>query len=310
MTDRHLWFDPGFGASGDMMLGALLGLGASLEAVRADLGTLDVEGWTLSVESVQRAGISATRALVETSDETHHHRSWSSIDRRLASSPLPAPVAAGSRRTFELLAQVEAEIHDIAVDTVHFHEVGAIDAIVDIVGAWSALHQLNVSQVSAGPVGVGNGVVTASHGLLPAPAPATVGLLLGASIRPLDYAAETVTPTGAALLTSMVERWGPIPGGQLVASARGAGGRNPSSHPNVLGALVVDVERVQPSGQPGVQPDQHTETAVGLELQFIKMLKYKVVMKMKLLLIIIIIIIIVIIISLKINEDVHYFHVK
>jgi pyridinium-3,5-bisthiocarboxylic acid mononucleotide nickel chelatase len=247
---RRLWLDPGFGASGDMLLGVLLGLGAPLEAVRADLAGLGVTGWTLELDTVARAGISANRALVGTEHEPQHHRAWSSIDRTLAQGTLPDPVKAGSRRTFELLARVEAAIHGIDVDDVHFHEVGALDAIIDIVGTWSALHQLAVAEVASGPVGVGNGVVSAAHGRLPAPAPATVALLEGASIRPVDWASETVTPTGAALLQAMVTRWGPVPAGQLVASARGAGGRNPDTHPNVVGALLVDDGAGEPSAEP------------------------------------------------------------
>lgn len=257
---RALWLDPGFGASGDMLLGTLLGLGAPLDAVRADVAGLGVTGWSIDVEPVLRAGIAATRAVVVTdADHDHHdhdhggdhddhdhhhaeHRAWSTIDRLLAGAALPERVKAGARATFELLGRVEAGIHGVTIDEVHFHEVGALDAIVDIVGAWSALHHLGIDEVAAGPVGLGNGVIQAAHGRLPAPAPATVELLAGgaAAIRPVDSASETVTPTGAALLCTMVGRWGPVPAGRLVAFSRGAGGRNPATHPNVLGALLVE----------------------------------------------------------------------
>jgi uncharacterized protein (TIGR00299 family) protein len=238
--DRRLWLDPGFGASGDMVLGALIGLGAPVDAVRRDLDELDVAGWAIEVEPVQRAGISATRARVETAGEPAHHRAWSSIDQLLAASSLPRAVSAGARKAFRLLAEAEAAIHRVGVDEVHFHEVGAVDAIVDITGSWSALHHLAVTEVSAGPVGLGNGTVRAAHGLLPAPAPATLALLEGIPVRPVESPTETVTPTGAALLAAMVDRWGSIPAGRLAASSRGAGGRDPGTHPNVLTALLVE----------------------------------------------------------------------
>ncbi|MGF1599576.1 MAG: nickel pincer cofactor biosynthesis protein LarC [Acidimicrobiales bacterium] len=235
----RLWLDPGFGASGDMLLGALLGLGADLDAVRADVALLGVEGWSLTAGPTSRAGLSATRAEVDTAGDHHPHRSWTSIDALLAGAALPARVAAGARATFRLLGHTEAAIHRVTIDDVHFHEVGALDAIVDIVGVWSARHHLDVTEIHSGPVGLGNGTVRAAHGLLPAPAPATVDLLQGVPVRPVDTPAETVTPTGAALLATLVDTWGPIPVGILAGSSRGAGGRDPATHPNVVSALLV-----------------------------------------------------------------------
>ncbi|MEM7342081.1 MAG: nickel pincer cofactor biosynthesis protein LarC [Actinomycetota bacterium] len=247
MTDastRSLWLDPGFGASGDMMLGTLMGLSsdpaATARAVATDLAPLGVDGWTISVERCQRAGIGATRAVVATSPEPHHHRTWSSIDAMIAAAPLADEVRAGARRSFRALGEAEAEIHHVTIDEVHFHEVGAVDAIVDIVGAWAARHRLGVDRVIAGPIGLGQGRVNAAHGELPLPAPATLSLLHGAPVRGLDTAGETVTPTGAALLATMVDEWGPIPAGTITASARGAGGRDPSTHPNVVTGIIVD----------------------------------------------------------------------
>ncbi|MCP5029816.1 MAG: nickel pincer cofactor biosynthesis protein LarC, partial [Actinomycetia bacterium] len=236
---RQLWLDPGFGASGDMMLGALIGLGASADAIRTSLAGLGIDGWELSVGPTKRATISATRAQV-TTEETHPHRSWSAIESLLATADLPARVSEGSRRTFELLGRAEAAVHQVDIDDVHFHEVGAIDAIVDIVGSWAALDQLSIEQVTVGPIGLGHGRVTAAHGSLPLPAPATLTILEGAAVRSIDTEAETVTPTGAALLVSMATGWGPIPTGQIRTSARGAGGRDPATHPNVLTAVVIE----------------------------------------------------------------------
>ena len=239
-----LWLDPGFGASGDMLLGVLVGLGVPVEELRRDLAGLDVGGWSLEESLVQRAGIGATRVEVLLDDEAPPatHRSWSSIDELLASSDhLPPSVTAGARRTFRLLGEVEAGIHGVDIDDVHFHEVGATDAIVDIVAAWAARHRLGVAEVHAGPVGLGSGgTVSTAHGQLPVPAPATLKLLEGIPVAGLDTASESVTPTGAALLATMVDAWGPIPDGRLVTSARGAGGRDPSTHPNTITGVLLD----------------------------------------------------------------------
>lgn len=221
-----------------MMLGALIGLGAPIEDVRSGLQSLAVDGWSLAWETTLRCSLSSGRALV-TSNEDHHHRTWSSIDAMLASSELPEQVRVGSRATFRRLGEVEAGIHGVTIDEVHFHEVGAVDAIVDIVGSWLALHLLNIDTVISGPVGLGSGSVTAAHGRLPVPAPATTELLLGATIKPVDIEAETVTPTGAALVATMSNHWAAIPAGRLIGSSRGAGGRDPVHYPNVLSAYLI-----------------------------------------------------------------------
>lgn len=249
-----LWLDPSFGASGDMLLGALVGLGADVDAVRASLGSLPVTGWTIGASATTRCGLSASRVTV-TADEDHHHRGWSDIDAMLAGAALPERVRDGARRTFRRLGEIEAAAHDIPVDEVHFHEVGAVDAIVDIVGVWLAVDILGVDAVVAGPVGLGHGTVRGAHGVLPIPAPATAALLAGAPVRSLDVEMETCTPTGAALLSTL-GTWGPIPSGVLLAQARGAGGRDPSGHPNVVTAHLVDTSA---AGAP-------TDTVVGAVL--------------------------------------------
>jgi uncharacterized protein (TIGR00299 family) protein len=241
MTHRHLWLDPTFGASGDMMLGALVGLGAPIEDVATGLKSLPIDGWRIEASTVQRGSLSATRVSVD-HEESHHHRTWTSIDTMLSKAPLPDSVIAGARTTFRTLGQVEADIHGVSIDEVHFHEVGAVDAIVDIVGAWLARDLLDIEAVSCGPIGVGHGTITAAHGLLPLPAPATAALLQGAVIRSLDVPAETVTPTGAALLTTMATQSGAMPTGTLLTVARGAGGRDPEQYPNVLSVYLIETE--------------------------------------------------------------------
>ncbi|MGI9611595.1 MAG: nickel pincer cofactor biosynthesis protein LarC [Acidimicrobiales bacterium] len=239
-----LWLDPGFGASGDMLLGVLVGLGVPVDDLRSDLAELGVEGWSLEESAVQRAGIDATRVEVRLNDDASstHHRSWSSIDRLLAdASHLTDRVRCGARQTFRMLGEVEAGIHGVSIDEVHFHEVGAVDAIVDIVATWAALDRLGVSAVHAGPIGLGSGgTVSTAHGQLPVPAPATLKLLEGLPIAGLDSPSESVTPTGAALLATAVDTWGAIPSGHLIASARGAGGRNPDTHPNAITGILIE----------------------------------------------------------------------
>ncbi len=201
VTRHHLWLDPSFGASGDMLLGTLVGLGAPLPEVVRQLDSLDIAGWSLQESTVTRCSLTATRVevadgggggdhhrhhrLPDDHHERHRHRAWSSIDRLLADAQLVSAVSTGARATFRRLAEVEAAIHGVDIDQVHFHEVGAVDAIVDIVGSWIALDLLDVTSVSAGPIGMGSGTVTAAHGELPVPAPATAALLLGAPVRSL-----------------------------------------------------------------------------------------------------------------------------
>ena len=237
--DPTLWIDPTFGASGDMLLGALVGLGADVDAIRSALGVLPVVGWSLAAESATRCGLTATRALVGAPDDGAHHRAWSEIDAMLAAAALPGRVRDGARATFRRLGEIEAAAHGVPIDEVHFHEVGAVDAIVDIVGVWLAVDALRVDRIVSGPVGLGHGTVRGAHGVLPLPAPATASLLAGAPVRALDTEMETCTPTGAALLATL-GTWGPMPGGTLRATARGAGGRDPATHANVLTAHLID----------------------------------------------------------------------
>ncbi len=239
-TNTTLWLDPGLGVSGDMLLGVLVGLGADIEVVRRGLEGLEIDGWTVAETETVRCGLQATRVEVQT-DDAVNHRAWSTIDALIANSSLPEKVADGARRTFRKLGEVEAAQHSTTIDEVHFHEVGAIDAIVDIVGAWLALDNLELGAVHAGPVGLGHGTVKAAHGLLPLPAPATAALLTGIPVRGLDFEGETATPTGAALIATMATQFGPLPEGTILRSARGAGGRNPDTHPNVTTGLLIEV---------------------------------------------------------------------
>ncbi|HEY4000850.1 MAG TPA: nickel pincer cofactor biosynthesis protein LarC [Candidatus Xenobia bacterium] len=201
-------FDCIGGASGNMLLGALLDVGAPAMDIERLLRTLPVSDWQWRIETVRRGSIGATHLTVE-SAERQPQRHLSDIVGILAG--LPEPVRGRARRVFERLAQAEAKVHRTGVDEVHFHEVGAVDAIVDIVGTVAALHFLGVDTVSASPLPLGHGLIECQHGTFPNPAPATVELLKGVPTRAVDVAAELVTPTGAALLVGLEARFGAPP---------------------------------------------------------------------------------------------------
>ena len=236
---KHLWFDPTFGVSGDMMIGAFLSLGVPEDKVNEQLAQLQLD---LAVRNTTelRCGLHSTRAIVEVPSEQHHHRTWSSIDQMLATADLPEAVVEGARRTFRKLGETEAAIHGTSIDEVHFHEVGGLDAIADIVGSWICWDLLEQPEVSVGPFGLGYGTVMAAHGELPLPAPAVAALLTGWQTRPVHAQLETVTPTGAAILTTMAstQTLSP-PAGLVKATGRGAGGKNPSNHPNVVSVVEL-----------------------------------------------------------------------
>jgi uncharacterized protein (TIGR00299 family) protein len=236
---RRLWCNPSLGVAGDMLLGALLDAGADEAFVRNQLERLELDGWSLEVEPTTRRGLVAARAVVRT-EVQEHHRSWSHIDAMLSSAGLHHDVAAGARRTFRSLGDAEATVHGIDIDRVHFHEVGALDAIVDVVGSWAALVSLDVDEVVSAAVGLGSGTATMAHGTVPVPAPAVLELLVGVPTTPVEARAETATPTGVAVLVTMVDRWGPPPAGTLRSTGRGAGAWDPPTHPNVVTAVLLD----------------------------------------------------------------------
>lgn len=239
---RFLWLNPAFGIAGDMLLAALIDAGADERYVRDVLQRLDVRGWQLELSKTKRRGLASLNATI-TVEETSEHRNWSSIDQLLAMGAAEDnEVMTGARTTFARLAEVEAERHAVERDEVVFHEVGATDALIDIVGSWAALVSLGVDEIHSGPPGLGSGTTKTEHGLLGNPAPATLGLLRGSPIKGLDMPIETTTPTGAALLVTMVGTWGPIPSGTLLSSGYGAGDLDPQSHANVLGVSIVEGE--------------------------------------------------------------------
>ena len=258
---RTAWFHCFCGIAGDMALGALLDAGADEQEVTALLRRLPIGGWQLRTEAVLRGGISCTRALVTVDDDDPGHgRTYGDIAAMVAAAALPPRVTRRAMDTFSALAEVEGRLHHRAPGTVHFHEVGGHDAVVDVVGTAAALEVLGVDRVEASAVAVGTGSVRAAHGVLPNPPPAVLRLLEGVPTvgRPLDV--ELTTPTGAALLRAVAEGFGPLPAMTVESSGYGAGARELPDLPNCT-QVVVGVPAVADSGQG--QP--LTEVAVNVD---------------------------------------------
>ena len=231
------YFDCFAGAGGDMIVGALLDAGASLEALKAQLLGLPVQGVRLSTEKANRNGIAGTRFVVEAPEE-HSHRHLAGILSMIESASLPARAADRAKRIFLRLGEAEAKVHQIDVQEVHFHEVGAVDSIADIVGACVALELLGIDEVRCSELPTGSGTVRAAHGVLPVPAPATAALLVGAKIAQTQLVGEALTPTAAAILTTLTKSYGPPPAMSVAAVGYGAGTRDTPGVPNLLRVLV------------------------------------------------------------------------
>jgi pyridinium-3,5-bisthiocarboxylic acid mononucleotide nickel chelatase len=237
MGDTAGWVDASSGASGDMLLGALLGAGVPLAVLRAAVDAVAPEPVTLAVEQVTRSGFAATRCVVATADSSTH-RTWAEIRGLLEGSSLDPEVRGRALEAFTRLAGAEARVHGSSLDDVHFHEVGALDAIADVVGVSAGLAHLGLDTLVVSPVAVGGGQVDTAHGRLPVPAPAVAELLRGVPSYggPLDV--ELCTPTGAALLVGNATGWGSQPAMTTSTIGVGAGGRDPQGHANVLRLLV------------------------------------------------------------------------
>jgi uncharacterized protein (TIGR00299 family) protein len=238
---KTLYFDCFAGASGDMILGALVGAGVDAQKLRDGLQLLDVSNFDVSFHTVDRSGISATRAEVKTEDEKHH-RHLSTILKIIERSRLSSLVKSRAARIFSRLAEAEARVHNIPVEQIHFHEVGAMDAIIDVVGACICFELLNVERFIASPLHTGSGTVEMAHGRFPVPPPAVVELLRDAPTYATDIQGELLTPTGAAIISTLCERYGAMPQMRVAAVGYGAGGREYERFPNVLRVLVGETE--------------------------------------------------------------------
>jgi uncharacterized protein (TIGR00299 family) protein len=274
---RTLYLDCFAGASGDMMIGALLDCGLDFEFLRKELSQLRVDGYELSLTRVDRSGISASKFDVHLHDhhseaghhhhhdhEHHHHhdhhehehehnpqsaipnpqshhRSLSEIKRIIAGSDLTDRVKDRAQMIFQRIGEAEAKIHNMPLESVHFHEVGAIDSIVDIVGACIGFDALKIDQIISSPLHIGSGTFKCAHGVYPVPGPATTELLRGVPIYAREIQGELVTPTGAAIISTLAESYGPLPLMRVEKIGYGAGTRTYPKFPNVLRAVIGEL---------------------------------------------------------------------
>ena len=253
------YFDCFSGVSGDMCLGALVGAGwpaAELEALPRRLG---IEGARVEVGTARRGPFEAVRVAVHV-EGRQPHRHLKHVVAMIDAGDLAPEVAEGARATFRRLAEAEAQVHGSTIEKVHFHEVGAVDALIDVVGTHEGLRALGIERVWASEIPLGSGFVDCEHGRIPVPAPATTQLLAGVPVRLGGPPFELATPTGAALLTSLVRDWGTPPPFRLERVGIGAGGRDLAEQPNVLRLMVGDADEAA-ARLPG-RPVAVLETAV------------------------------------------------
>jgi pyridinium-3,5-bisthiocarboxylic acid mononucleotide nickel chelatase len=236
---KVLYVDAFAGISGDMTVGAFIDLGLSVEQLRQQLQQVALGDYTITATPCRVQGISATKFDVQVAAHGHGHRAFRDIRRMLEDSTLDAVARQHALAIFAKLAAAEAHVHGVAVDDVEFHEVGAVDSIVDIVGAAIGLQTFGIAQVYVSPLPLGAGIVPSQHGPLPVPGPATVELLRGFTTRPGDGEGELVTPTGAAILASTATA-GPPPEMRVTAVGYGAGTRTLRDRPNLLRLVVGD----------------------------------------------------------------------
>lgn len=253
---KTLYLDCFSGISGDMFVGALIDAGADVDRLREALASLKVPGFHIEAAKVNKKGIMATqfRVILDTTEE-HPHRHLSQIAQIIEAGDLPAAVKSAAIETFRLLGEAEASIHGMDIEHVHYHEVGAVDSIVDIVATQYALYLLGIEEVVSAPLRVGHGTVQAAHGVMPVPAPATAKLLAGKPTYGGDVEGELVTPTGAALVAQRVARFGAAPPMTVERIGYGSGTRNLPDRANVLRVFV------------GISPDvlRYSETITVIE---------------------------------------------
>jgi len=236
-TLRIAYFDCFSGISGDMVLGALVDSGADLDEIEAELRKLALPGWTISAEKVKRRALYATHVRVE-AREHHPHRNLSEILDRIDSARLAPRAAERAKKIFHRLGKAEAKVHQVPIESVHFHEVGAVDSIVDIVGSAIGFELLGIDEFACSAFDVGGGVVKTAHGLLPVPAPATAELLRGAPTFSSGIERELVTPTGAAIASTLSARFAEMPAMTLSSIGHGAGSADFVEKANVLRILI------------------------------------------------------------------------
>jgi uncharacterized protein (TIGR00299 family) protein len=248
---RVAYFDCPSGAAGDMILGALIDAGVPVDTLRDALRTLPLEGWDLTAREVRKGAFRAVKADVSFDEAVHrhHHRRLADILQIIRASSLSPGVQSSVERIFTRLADAEARAHGTSRDEVHFHEVGAVDAIIDVTGSVVALELLDVGEVHVSALPVGTGFVEGAHGRIPVPAPGTTELLRGFPVVDTGMRGELLTPTGAAILTTLARGRGRMPAMTVGAVGYGAGTRDLPGTPNVLRCLL---------GEPAIQPGEET----------------------------------------------------
>jgi hypothetical protein len=234
---KTLYFDCFAGASGNMILGSMIAAGVDPNIFKQQLSLLGVQVYAINFQTVDRAGISATYARVHTAHE-HAHRHLPDILKMIYGSKLSDGVKERAAKIFSRLAEAEARVHNEPIEHVHFHEVGALDAIIDVVGAAICFELLEIMRFVCSPLQVGSGIIEMDHGRFPVPPPAVAELLKGAPFYSTDIVGELVTPTGAAIITTLCNEFGPIPKIRLEQTGYGAGTREYERFPNVLRVLV------------------------------------------------------------------------
>ena len=242
---RAAYFDCYSGISGDMILGALVDLGVNPANIRKALKTIDLKGYKLRTSQVQRGLIAGTKVHVKVEKTGHSHhkaRKYSDIKKLLADSDLSSKVKKNVLEIFRRIAVVEAAIHKTTMEKIHFHEVGAVDSIVDIVGGVVAIESLKLDKIYSSPLNVGEGFVECAHGCLPVPAPATLKLLKGVPIFSNGVKKELTTPTGAAMISFYADKFGSLPSMKIIDDGYGAGDHIIPEMPNMLRVILGEVE--------------------------------------------------------------------
>jgi pyridinium-3,5-bisthiocarboxylic acid mononucleotide nickel chelatase len=238
---RTLYFDCFAGASGDMILGAMVGAGVDPQQLKAQIALLGVTGYEIDFETVNRSGISAIYARVTTQHE-HAHRHLSHILKIINDSGLSESIKQRAANIFTVLGEAESKVHNEPIEKIHFHEVGALDSIIDVVGAAVCFDLLEIKKFYCSPIHVGSGTVEMDHGRFPVPPPAVAELLKGVPFYSSDITGELLTPTGAAIIKAVCDSYGPVPEMKVSSTGYGAGTRDYPKFPNVLRVMIGEIE--------------------------------------------------------------------
>lgn len=267
---RVLYIDPFGGVAGDMLLGALIDLGADARELQVALAGLGLSGWRLEARKDRHQGFAGTRVTVVVDEESHPARRLADVEGLLSRAVLPERVRERARTAFSRLFAAEAEAHGVPLAEAHLHELAAVDAVIDIVGVCAAVDMLGVERVVAGAVPVGSGTVETAHGLLPVPGPAVARLLAGVPIAAHAADGEMTTPTGATLLVTLAESFGHLPAGRLGRVGVGLGTRRFAGMPNVLRAFIVEQDEDVLAGRPMAVVETTVDDVTGETLGYVQ----------------------------------------